>query len=102
MYSTYLRLDKKKERARVNKMQVQYLDKTGKSKTSYSLFGEGVLTDKKMPPLFLGQFLFRLIIFVDFVFSFSLFQGIGSENAARESWGVDLVNSLPKVHSKDC
>ncbi len=56
--------------------------------------------DEKSPPLFLGQFSFQPIIFFVFVFSFSLFQRIGSENAVEGSWGVNLVNSLPKVHSK--
>jgi hypothetical protein len=52
--------------------------KTDKSKTSNSIFGRKVLTDNKSPPLFLGQFSFQPIIFFVFVFSFSLFQRIGS------------------------
>jgi hypothetical protein len=44
-------------------------------------FGRKVVMDKKLPPLFLGQFSFRPIIFFVFVFSFSLFQQIWSENA---------------------
>jgi hypothetical protein len=74
--------------------------KTDKSKSKEVCFGGKVLTDKKMPPLFLGQFSFRPIIFFVFVFSFSLFQRIWSENAVGGGWGVNLVNSLPKVHSK--
>jgi hypothetical protein len=35
-----------------------------------------------------------------FVFSLSLFQRIWSENTVGGGWGVNLVNSLPKVHSK--
>ncbi len=56
--------------------------------------------DEKSPPLFLGPFSIHPIIFFVYVFSFSLFQWIGSENAVEGSWGVNLVNSLPKVHSK--
>jgi hypothetical protein len=74
--------------------------KTDKSKRGHFSFGGKVLMDEKSPPLFLGQFSFRPIIFFVFVFSFSLFQWIGSENAVEESWGVNSVNSLPKVHSK--
>ncbi len=39
-------------------------------------------------------------LFCVFVFSFSLFQRIGSENAVEGSWGVNSVNSMPKDHSK--
>ncbi len=60
--------------------------KTDKSKWGHFSFGGKVLMDKKSPPLFLGQFLFRPIIFFVFVFSFSLFQQIGSENAVEGSW----------------
>jgi hypothetical protein len=79
---------------------LQYEYKTDKSKTGHFSFGGKLLTDKKSPPLFLGQFSFRPTIFFVFVFSFSLFQRIGPENAVEGSWGVDSVNSLPKVHSK--
>jgi hypothetical protein len=58
--------------------------------------------DKNLPPFILGQFSFQPIIFFVFVFSFSLFQQIVLENAVGESWGVNLVNSLPKVHYKVC
>jgi hypothetical protein len=55
-----------------------------------------VLTDKKSPPLFLGQFSFQPIIYFVFVFSFSLFQRIWLEHAVGGGWGVNSVNSLPK------
>ncbi len=42
---------------------------------------EGVDGQKKIASTFLGQFSFRPIIFFVFVFSFSLFQWIWSENA---------------------
>jgi hypothetical protein len=70
-----------------NALRLLSLPKTDKSKMSYSLFGGKVLTEKKSPPLFLGQFSFRTIIFFVFVFSFSLFKRIGSENAVGGSWG---------------
>ncbi len=38
--------------------------------------------------------------FLHFVFSFSLFQWIGLENAVGGSWGANSVSSLPTVHSK--
>jgi hypothetical protein len=53
------------------------------SKTRRFSFGGKVLMDKKAPPLFLGQFSFRSIIFFVFVFSFSLFQQIGPENTVE-------------------
>jgi hypothetical protein len=59
-----------------------------------------VLTDEKSPPLFSGQFSFQPINFFVFVISFSLFERIGLENAVEGSWGVNLVNSLPKAYSK--
>ncbi len=77
-------------------------DKSDRIKRAHFSFGGKVLTDKKLPALFLGQFSFRPIMFFLFVFSFTLFQRIGSENAVEECWGVNLVNSLPKVHSKVC
>ncbi len=74
--------------------------KTDKTKSGLFSFGGKVLMHEKSPPLFWGQFSFRPIILFVFVFSFSLFQWIWSENAVEGSWGVNLVNSLPKVHSK--
>jgi hypothetical protein len=56
--------------------------------------------DKKITSTFLGQFSFQPIIFFVFVFSFSLFQRIGSENTVEGSWGVNLVNLSPKFHSQ--
>jgi hypothetical protein len=76
--------------------------KAEKSKRRIVGFRGKVLTDKKLPPLILGQFSFQPIIFFVFVFSFSLFQWIWSENAVGGGRGVTLVNSLPKVHSKVC
>jgi hypothetical protein len=73
--------------------------KTDKSKRSIVGFGGKVLTDKKLSPLFCGQFSFQSIIFFVFVFSFSLFLRIWSENAVGESWAVNMVNSLPKIDS---
>ncbi len=69
-----------------------------KPKTPVFSFGGKLLTDEKSPPL-----IFRLIFIPThhfFFFFFSLFQQIGLEKAVERSWGVDLVNSLPKVHSK--
>ncbi len=63
-------------------------------------FGRKLLTDKNCLHFFWGPFSIQPIIFFVFVFSFSLFQRIGLENAVEGSWGVNLVNSLPKVHSK--
>ncbi len=63
-------------------------------------FGGKVLMDDKSPPLFFWSILILTHIFFVFVFSFSLFQWIGPENAAEGSWGVNLVTSSPKVHSK--
>jgi hypothetical protein len=75
-------------------------NKTNKSKRRQVGFGGKVLTNEKLPPFFLGQFSFRPIIFFVFVFYFSLFQWIWSENAVGGGWGVNSVNSLPKVHFK--
>jgi hypothetical protein len=83
-------------------MSTLMLVKTDKYKRRIVGFGGKVLTDKKLPPLFLGQFYFQSIIFFVFVFSFSLFQRIQSENAVGGGWGVNSVNSLPKVYSKVC
>ncbi len=60
---------------------------TDQMKTSYLLFGGKVLKDKRLPPLFAGQFSFRPIIFFVIVFSFFLFQRIGSENAVEKVGG---------------
>jgi hypothetical protein len=78
------------------------LCKTDKSKRWLFSFGGKLLTDKKIASTFLGPFSIQPIIFFVFVFSFSLFQWTRLENAVEGSWGVNLVNSLPKVHSKVC
>jgi hypothetical protein len=76
------------------------IHKTDKSKSYLFSFGRKLLMDEKSPPLFLGPFSIQPIIFFVFVFSFFLFQWIGSENNAEGNWGVNLVNSLPKIHSE--
>jgi hypothetical protein len=78
-----------------------FVNMTDKPKMLFLLFWrEGVDEQKNRFHFFLGQFSFQPIIFFVLVFFFSLFQQIGSENAVRGSWGVDLVNFSPKVHSK--
>jgi hypothetical protein len=55
--------------------------KTDESKRGHFSFGGEVLTDKKSPPLFFRSIFIPTHHFLCFVFSFSLFQWIGSENA---------------------
>jgi hypothetical protein len=74
--------------------------KNGKSKRKGICFGRKVLMDEKSPPYILDQFSFQPIIFFVFVFSFTLFQQIWSDNTVGGGWGVNLVNSSPKVQSK--
>jgi hypothetical protein len=74
--------------------------KTDKSKRYLFSFGGKLLTDEKSPPLFFRSIFNPTHHFLCFVFSFSLFQRIGSENAVEGSWGVNSDISLPNVHSK--
>jgi hypothetical protein len=69
-------------------------------KGTFSVLAGSCWRTKKRLHFFWGPFSIQLIIFFVFVFSFSLFQRIGSENAVEGSLGVNLVDSLPKVHSK--
>jgi hypothetical protein len=69
---------------------------TDRIKRAHFSFGGKLLMDKKYLHFFLGQFSFRPTIFFVFVFFFLLLERIWSEIAVEGSWGVDLVNSLPK------
>jgi hypothetical protein len=75
-------------------------NKTDKSKRRHFSFGGKVLMDDKSPPPFLRLIFIPTHHFLCFFFSFSLFQWIGLESTVEGSWGVNAVNSLPKVHSK--
>jgi hypothetical protein len=73
---------------------------TDRIKRAHFSFGGKLLTDKKLPQFFLRSFSIQPIIHIIFVFFFLLLEQIWLENAVEGSWGVNLVNSLPKVHSK--
>ncbi len=71
-------------------------------KGTFSVLAGSCWRTKNCLHFFWGPFLIQPIIFFVFVFSFSLFQRIGSENAVEGSWGVNSDDLSPKVHYKVC
>jgi hypothetical protein len=74
--------------------------KTDKSKRRIVSFCGKVLTDKKLPPLFFRSIFILTHHFLCFCLFFLSVPVVWLENAVGGDWGVNLVNSLPKVHSK--
>jgi hypothetical protein len=76
------------------------IDKTDKSKRCLFSFGGKLLTDKKLPSLFI-RFIFNPTHhFLCFCLFFLSVPTDWLEKAVEGSWGVNSVNSLPKVHPK--